>query len=39
MSAHRLAAGGLVDRDSSLRFTFDGASLAGHAGDKKVSKG
>ena len=37
MTAYRLAAGGLVDRSHSVRFTFDGASLAGHAGDTLAS--
>lgn len=37
MTAYRLATGGLVDRSNALRFTFDGASLAGHAGDTLAS--
>ncbi|UDF28404.1 UNVERIFIED_ORG: sarcosine oxidase subunit alpha family protein [Roseateles sp. XES5] len=37
MTAYRLAAGGLVDRSHSLHFTFDGASLSGHAGDTLAS--
>ena len=37
MSAYRLASGGLVDRSHSVRFTFDGANLPGHAGDTLAS--
>ncbi len=37
MTAHRLAAGGLIDRSHALRFSFDGADLAGHAGDTLAS--
>jgi heterotetrameric sarcosine oxidase alpha subunit len=33
----RLASGGLVDRTSTLHFTFDGRSLAGHPGDTLAS--
>jgi heterotetrameric sarcosine oxidase alpha subunit len=33
----RLAAGGLVDRASTLHFSFDGRKLAGHPGDTLAS--
>ena len=33
----RLQAGGLVDRDRLLKFTFDGHSYAGFAGDTLAS--
>ena len=33
----RLAAGGLVDRTSPLRFRFDGAAFDGYAGDTLAS--
>ena len=33
----RLAAGGLIDRSTTLRFFFDGRSYAGHAGDTLAS--
>jgi NADPH-dependent 2,4-dienoyl-CoA reductase/sulfur reductase-like enzyme len=35
--AHRLAAGGLVDRSRPLRFTFDGRAMTGFAGDTLAS--
>jgi heterotetrameric sarcosine oxidase alpha subunit len=34
---NRLARGGLIDRTTSLRFSFDGRSYAGHAGDTLAS--
>ena len=37
MTAYRLASGGLVDRADALRFSFDGTSLTGHAGDTLAS--
>ena len=37
MTAYRLASGGLIDRSNAVRFTFDGASLSGHAGDTLAS--
>ena len=37
MNSHRLAQGGLIDRTQTLSFTFDGATLAGHAGDTLAS--
>ncbi len=37
MTSFRLAKGGLIDRDSSLRFTFDGKPFEGHAGDTLAS--
>ena len=37
MTAYRLASGGLIDRSHALRFSFDGADLAGHAGDTLAS--
>ena len=37
MSAYRLASGGLVDRSQAVGFSFDGAVLAGHAGDTLAS--
>jgi heterotetrameric sarcosine oxidase alpha subunit len=33
----RLATGGLIDRSQALRFTFDGKSFAGYAGDTLAS--
>ncbi|MBI5263355.1 MAG: sarcosine oxidase subunit alpha family protein [Bradyrhizobium sp.] len=33
----RLGSGGLIDRSQQLRFTFDGKSYAGHAGDTLAS--
>ncbi|HZT50325.1 MAG TPA: 2Fe-2S iron-sulfur cluster-binding protein, partial [Stellaceae bacterium] len=35
--AHRLAAGGLIDRNRTLSFTFDGEDLSGHPGDTLAS--
>ena len=35
--AHRAAAGGLVDRDTTLHFRFDGRDYAGHPGDTLAS--
>jgi sarcosine oxidase subunit alpha len=35
--SHRLASVGLVDRATRLRFTFDGRSYEGHAGDTLAS--
>jgi sarcosine oxidase subunit alpha len=37
MTAFRLAKGGLIDRDTSLGFTFDGTAFTGHAGDTLAS--
>ncbi len=37
MTAYRLPSGGLIDRSHSIGFTFDGASLSGHAGDTLAS--
>ncbi|MCJ8055244.1 sarcosine oxidase subunit alpha family protein [Shinella curvata] len=37
MTAYRLASGGLVDRSHAVRFSFDGKSLTGHAGDTLAS--
>ena len=37
MSSWRLPTGGSIDRTTSLPFTFDGKSLAGHAGDTLAS--
>ncbi|WP_304455478.1 2Fe-2S iron-sulfur cluster-binding protein [Nocardiopsis sp. YSL2] len=38
MSANfRLPTGGLVDRDTALRFTFNGRSMTGHRGDTLAS--
>lgn len=37
MTSYRLASGGLVDRQSSLRFSFDGRSFAGYSGDSLAS--
>ena len=37
MTAYRLASGGLIDRSHAVRFSFDGANLAGHAGDTLAS--
>ncbi len=37
MTAYRLSAGGLVDRATSLNFTFDGQSMKGLAGDTLAS--
>jgi sarcosine oxidase subunit alpha len=35
--SHRLAAGGIVDRSRTLRFSFDGAAYEGHPGDTLAS--
>ncbi len=35
--AHRLTAGGLIDRSRLLSFTFDGEDLSGHPGDTLAS--
>ena len=37
MTSFRLAAGGLVDRNTSLGFTFDGKAFSGHQGDTLAS--
>ncbi|MFC6446534.1 sarcosine oxidase subunit alpha family protein [Shinella zoogloeoides] len=37
MTAYRLASGGLIDRSHAVRFSFDGTSLTGHAGDTLAS--
>jgi len=37
MSARRLSAGGLIARDQTLRFTFDGRTYIGHPGDTLAS--
>ncbi|MCF3642532.1 sarcosine oxidase subunit alpha family protein [Rhizobium sp. TRM95111] len=37
MTSRRLAEGGLIDRSATLRFTFDGRPLSGHAGDTLAS--
>ncbi len=37
MTAFRLASGGLIDRESTLQFTFDGKAYQGHAGDTLAS--
>ena len=37
MSGYRLASGGLVDRGTSVRFTFDGLPFTGFAGDTLAS--
>ncbi len=37
MSARRTAAGGRIDRLKTIRFTFDGRPLTGHAGDTLAS--
>jgi sarcosine oxidase subunit alpha len=37
MSGFRLADGGLVDRATELRFSFDGKTFAGHPGDTLAS--
>ncbi|TKT78234.1 sarcosine oxidase subunit alpha family protein [Aquamicrobium sp. LC103] len=37
MSSYRLSAGGLIDRATSLSFTFDGRDYAGHDGDTLAS--
>ena len=37
MSAHRTDSGGRVDRQRSIRFTFDGKPFTGHPGDTLAS--
>ncbi len=37
MAGFRLDKGGLIDRSTSLNFTFDGKSFAGHPGDTLAS--
>ena len=37
MTSHRLASGGRIDRDRTVRFTFDGKAYAGHPGDTLAS--
>jgi methylglutamate dehydrogenase subunit C len=37
VSARRAASGGLIERDKSVRFTFDGKPYAGFAGDTLAS--
>lgn len=37
MSGYRLARGGLVERDRSIAFSFDGQTLNGHPGDTLAS--
>jgi sarcosine oxidase subunit alpha len=37
MTAYRLPAGGIVDRDRPIRFTFDGRTVEGFAGDTIAS--
>lgn len=37
MTSHRLPAGGLIDRDAPLSFTFDGKPASGFAGDTLAS--
>lgn len=37
MAGFRLAKGGLIDRSTTLDFTFDGKSFTGHAGDTLAS--
>ncbi len=37
MSSFRLSSGGLIDRQSSLSFSFDGKKLTGHQGDTLAS--
>ncbi len=37
MSTFRTAAGGRIDRDTTLEFTFDGQSFTGHPGDTLAS--
>ncbi|MGE3871563.1 MAG: sarcosine oxidase subunit alpha family protein [Parvibaculaceae bacterium] len=37
MAGFRLAKGGLVDRSTTLNFTFDGKGFAGHPGDTLAS--
>jgi glycine cleavage system aminomethyltransferase T/NADPH-dependent 2,4-dienoyl-CoA reductase/sulfur reductase-like enzyme len=37
MTSHRLSAGGRIDREKTVRFTFDGKSYRGYAGDTLAS--
>ncbi len=37
MAGFRLAKGGLIDRSTTLDFTFDGKSFSGHPGDTLAS--
>ena len=37
MSARRLSSGGRIDRSQTLRFTWDGRTMGGHAGDSLAS--
>ncbi|MBX3530891.1 MAG: sarcosine oxidase subunit alpha family protein [Rhizobiaceae bacterium] len=37
MSPRRTSSGGRIDRDRSVRFTFDGRQLSGHPGDTLAS--
>ena len=37
MSGFRIANGGLIDRNTSLKFKFDGKSFNGHQGDTLAS--
>jgi heterotetrameric sarcosine oxidase alpha subunit len=37
MTVRRMAAGGLIHRSKTLRFTFDGKSYSGHPGDTLAS--
>src|SRR5688500_8300733 len=37
MSSFRTAAGGRIDRDTAVEFTFDGQSFTGHPGDTLAS--
>lgn len=37
MTARRTSTGGRIDRQRSIRFTFDGKSLSGHPGDTLAS--
>ncbi|MFZ2102191.1 MAG: 2Fe-2S iron-sulfur cluster-binding protein, partial [Oricola sp.] len=37
MTSHRLPAGGRIDRERTVRFTFDGKAYAGFAGDTLAS--
>jgi sarcosine oxidase subunit alpha len=37
MTSYRLPKGGLIDRSTSLAFTFDGKPFTGHAGDTLAS--
>ena len=37
MTSYRLDKGGLIDRSTALRFTFDGALHIGHTGDTLAS--